>query len=93
MASEALIEAFMDALTEKLEAEEFERLTIGPERTSDEVWGSITDYGDLTDLRMRDWDEAGSPALRHLQAGQALARLQARHSQVWQSVAMEATDG
>lgn len=81
-----LIDTFMDAIREKLAADEFDRLMTGKQTGA--VLDRIKDYGDLSELGMRDW-EVLSPALRDLKASLALERLQGRYPELWEQAAME----
>jgi hypothetical protein len=79
-----LIDAFTDAIRERLEADEFERLMLD-ERA--EGLGSLNDNLDLLDLRMRNW-AAPASALADLKTRRALERLRARYPELWEQAAM-----
>jgi len=77
MPSDVLIDAFADAISEKLDADEFERLILG-ERA--EGLFPFWDYIALIDLT--HWDDESS-ALTELKASRALERLQGRYPELW----------
>lgn len=87
----ALVEAFLDALREARDAAEFERLTLGGDDLSDDR-DQIRDWFDALVLKPTFYREPS--ALEELKGRQALARLQRRHPELWDEVAlMETVDG
>jgi hypothetical protein len=84
MSSDGLIDAFMDAIREKLEVEEFERLMLGGRAGG---VGLLRDDNDLFDLSSRHWDDQ-SAALAELKTSRALERLQGRYPALWEQAVM-----
>ena len=83
MPDDFLIEAFMDAIREKRDAAEFERLMLGKREKG---LGSLDDSLDLIHLiRWYGWEDERS-ALDELRARLALERLQGRYSDLWERV-------
>jgi hypothetical protein len=86
MEPSTLIDAFMDVIDEKLDADEFEWLMLGDPKKRKGL-GSAHDHLDLLTLGMRHWDDESS-ALRDLKASRALERLQGRYPELWAQVVM-----
>jgi len=85
-----LVEAFLDAIGEARDAAEFERLTLGGDDLSDDR--DRYDHFEALVLKPTFYREPS--ALEELKGRQALARLQQRHPEVWDEVALtEAVDG
>jgi hypothetical protein len=84
MPADELVEAFTDAVSEKLDAEEFERLMLGAKRVGlDSFWDGLA----VMDL----WLFSGESALDQLKTQRALERLQARYPELWEEVFVDAS--
>jgi hypothetical protein len=82
-----LVAAFLEAIREKRDAEEFERLTVGgpPERGRD--WpAEIQCIADLLGAEALTWDDPS--ALEQLRGQRSLEQLQVRYLDVWERVAL-----
>jgi hypothetical protein len=81
MPADDLVKAFADAISEKIDAEEFERLMLGAERQAGlhAFWDGL----DLLEVRIFSGE---SSALDQLRAQRALERLQARYPELWEQV-------
>lgn len=88
IANPDIVEAFLDALIEKRDAEEFEALVgLGAPRRSGIVL--LREIGDILDLRMCA-DYWKPNALQQFKAQQALVRLQAAHPDLWEEAVLTA---
>lgn len=86
MSDDAIIDAFTDAIREKLEVDEFERLMTGKKSEgglSSQTW----DYLDLLTLGCAMGADESS-ALVSLRGSLALDRLRARHPELWEQAAL-----
>lgn len=88
MRSDVVIDAFVDKIREKLDADEFEQLMVGGKNP--DVMGSVRDNLDLMDLRFGWWDDNDGPppALKALKASRAMERLQGRYPEQWEQAVM-----
>jgi hypothetical protein len=85
MPDDFLIDAFVDAVREKRDADEFERLMLGkPVKGLDPTRVNL----DLIDLMLHGLKDEPS-ALDDLKARRALERLQGRYPELWEQVVLE----
>jgi hypothetical protein len=84
MPADDLVKAFADAISEKIDAEEFERL-MGSAPEKPEGLHAFWDGLNLLELRIF----SGESALDQLRAQRALERLQARYPELWEQVFVE----